>query len=251
VSVEEALIDQDLPFDRLVESLDVVRSLSHTPVFQAMLAFQSQEQVELKLGELTCSFESVTLPRAKLDLNLALSVSASGALEGMFEYDADLFAESSVAVWREAFERLLAGLTSAVDVPVKTLSLMDGVARKALLEDSRGLDVSVPGPMQTLASLFDEQALRTPSLIAVNFANANLTYEELNARANRLARYLIQHGAGPEKIVAVLLDRSPEMIIALLAVLKSGAAYLPLDPDYPASRLEFMVSDSHAQESSD
>ncbi|MBZ1351825.1 non-ribosomal peptide synthetase, partial [Alcaligenaceae bacterium LF4-65] len=129
-SVEEALIDQDLPFDRLVESLDVVRSLSHTPVFQAMLAFQSQEQVELKLGELSCSFETVTLPRAKLDLNLALSVSASGALEGMFEYDADLFAESSVEIWREAFERLVQGLTASVDAPVKTLALMDGVARQ-------------------------------------------------------------------------------------------------------------------------
>ncbi|MCX7221832.1 MAG: AMP-binding protein, partial [Burkholderiales bacterium] len=138
------------------------------------------------------------------------------------------------------------GLTSTVDVPVKTLSLMDGAAHKALLVDSRGLDTVVPGPKQTLASLFDEQALRTPSLIAINFGDIQLTYEELNARADRLARYLIQHGAGPEKIVAVLLDRSPDMIIALLAVLKSGAAYLPLDPDYPASRLEFMVSDSQA-----
>ncbi|MCX7221831.1 MAG: condensation domain-containing protein, partial [Burkholderiales bacterium] len=212
VSVEEALIDQDLPFDRLVESLDVVRSLSHTPVFQAMLAFQSQEQVELKLGELTCSFEAVTLPRAKLDLNLALSVSASGALEGMFEYDADLFAESSVEVWREAFERLLAGLTSTVDVPVKTLSLMDGVARTALLEAARCPEVVWQREgEQTLPAMFAAQVQRSPQAIALHAGDETLSYAELDARSNQLARHLIALGAGPDQVVAVMLHRTAEL----------------------------------------
>ncbi|MBZ1351828.1 AMP-binding protein, partial [Alcaligenaceae bacterium LF4-65] len=160
----------------------------------------------------------------------------------------DLFAESSVEIWREAFERLVQGLTASVDAPVKTLALMDGVARQTLLDAARGPEVSWQNMgEQTLPAMFSAQVQRSPLAIALYAGVQELSYTELDARSNKLARHLIALGAGPDQVVAVLLHRTVELMVTLLAVMKSGAAYLPLDPEYPESRLQFMLIDSGAQ----
>jgi amino acid adenylation domain-containing protein len=247
-SVEEALIDQDVPFDRLVESLGVARSLSHTPVFQAMFAFENEQPKPPSLLGLEAKFEPVTLSRAKFDLILALCPNASGELVGTFEYDADLFSKSSVEIWCKAFEQLLQGLISSVEVPVKTLALVDGVARKELLKNAQGPEVLWhKAGEETLPEMFAAQVRRSSEALALYADGQKLSYAELDARSNKLARHLIALGAGPDQVVAVLLHRTVELMVTLLAVMKSGAAYLPLDPEYPESRLQFMLSDSGAQ----
>jgi len=246
-NVEAALIDQDLPFERLVEELGVPRSLAQTPVFQAMLAFQTEPPAALDLAGLTVMAEPVSLPQAKFDLTLFLAPDGTDAIAGGFEYDADLFDPASVAAWGRAFATLTNALAADPTTPLAALPLIDAAERAALIALSAGPAIALPADRLTLPALFDAQVARSPDAIALRYEDTALSYAELDAQANRLARLLIADGIGPEDIVAILLDRSPAMIIAMLGVLKAGAAYLPLDPEYPAERLGFMLDDSRAR----
>jgi len=243
-NVEAALIDQDLPFERLVEELGVPRSLAQTPVFQAMLAFQTEPPAALDLAGLTVMAEPVSLPQAKFDLTLFLAPDGTDAIAGGFEYDADLFDPASVAAWGRAFATLTNALAADPTTPLAALPLIDAAERAALIALSAGPAIALPADRLTLPALFDAQVARSPDAIALRYEDTALSYAELDAQANRLARLLIADGIGPEDIVAILLDRSPAMIIAMLGVLKAGAAYLPLDPEYPESRLHLMVDDA-------
>ena len=248
-TVEAALFDQDLPFERLVEELGVERSLAHTPVFQAMLSFQTQGESSFCLGDLLCTSESVGLPTAKLDLTLYLGKTPDGGLGGSFEFDADLFDAASVNRWVLAFEQCLTGLAADPSQPVLTLPLVDETARTALLALSHGKDVALSGEL-SLPARFAAQRAASAQDVALFFETndqpGSLTFAELDAASNRLARHLIARSIGPDQIVAILLERSPEMVVAMLAVLKAGAAYLPLDPEYPCARLAFMLTDSQS-----
>jgi non-ribosomal peptide synthetase component F len=180
----------------------------------------------------------------------------------MLEYDASLFTEARVVQWVTRFVRTLdqTPALSAATTPVDTLSLLDEAERHQVLElfnrtevtsedlteDAQSYSSIATPPATTLPELFEQQVTRTPEATALVFGEDTLTYAELNARANQLARHLIDLGIGPEQIVALALPRSIEIVVALLAVLKSGAAYLPLDPDYPTARLTFMLGDSNA-----
>jgi len=269
-NINHALSHQELPFDRLVEDLGASRSLSHTPVFQAMLAWQTQDHVELKLDDLEIDLTPLELERAKFDLTLSLAPSPDGAIRGTVEYDASLFTEHRVAQWISWLTRTLnqAQSFSLSQTPVDTLSLLSEAERTQVVElfnqtqvatvhnSARALtatsEATTPAATEatlaatTLPELFEQQVARTPEATALVFGETSLTYAALEARANQLARHLIRQGLCPEQIVAVALPRSIEMIVAMLAVLKSGAAYLPLDPDYPAARLSFMLTDSQA-----
>ncbi len=245
-SLQDALADQDIPFERLVEKMGVTRSLTHTPVFQAMFAFQTAAPATFDFAGLTCASETLESPTAKFDLTLHLRNGEQGELTGDFEYDQDLFDRQSVTTWAQAFVSLIQSFAKAPATPVKLMPLQGADACSKVLAASRGRQVQLDTTRLTLPDMFDQQVARAPHATALIHDDASFTYAELDARANRLARYLISAGIGTDQIVAVMLDRSPEMIVAILAVVKAGAAYLPLDVDYPAARLAFMLMDSRA-----
>jgi nonribosomal peptide synthetase DhbF len=244
-SVTHALAHQDLPFERLVEDLGVSRSLSHTPVFQAMLAWHIQDAPSITLEGLTLEPIKVASNRAKYDLTLYLVPESNGEIRGLVEYDSSLFDNNRIAQWAQWFVHMLdhVQMLEQTLTPVDTVSLLNAVSQSQanhLGNKSESTDA------RTLDTLFAQQVMRTPDAVALVFEDLTLTYRELDGRANQLARHLISSGVGPEYLVALALPRSLELIIALLAIIKTGAGYLPLDPGSPANRLTFMLSDSRA-----
>jgi len=245
-SVNAALVDQDIPFERLIEDLGVTRSLHHSPLFQAMFAFQAEVSAPFALADLVTQQEILGSASAKYDLTLHLRPETDGSLSGSFEYDCDLFNEESVERWARSFEVLTAALVSQPDTSLQMLPLMAHSAREETLALGRGATVSLDEHELTLSGAFEKQVQRSPEKIALEFHDQRLTYQELNARANQLAHYLIHAGIRCDDVVAMMLDRTPDLIIGLLAINKAGAGYLPLDVEYPQSRLAFMLSDSRA-----
>ncbi|MEY3672809.1 MAG: hypothetical protein RI904_2466, partial [Pseudomonadota bacterium] len=252
-SITHALEHQDLPFDRLVEDLGVSRSLAHTPVFQAMLVWQADERATIALEGLELDLLPVSLERAKFDITLSVSPNADGSLSGVLDYDASLFRAGSVRQWGRSFLRLLdhAEVFARTLEPVSAWSLVDESEQGTVTAFSAGELHPKSGVWpSTMVDLFSAQAAATPEAVALicerDAQTERLSYAELEARSNQLARHLIGLNLGPEQLVAVLLDRSTQMIVTMLGIMKAGAAYLPLDPDYPSARLQFMVRDSRA-----
>ncbi|NDB69408.1 MAG: non-ribosomal peptide synthetase, partial [Methylocystaceae bacterium] len=161
------------------------------------------------------------------------------------EYDASLFSERTVCSWVEQFTRLVAGILEDEDRLLASVSVISADERRQVISTFNDTQKDIPST--TLPDLFAAQVEKSPETIALIFGDEEVSYRELDCRANQLARYLISQNIGPEDIVAIGLDRSVEMVVSLLGVLKSGAAYLPLDPDYPVERLHFMLKDSNAK----
>ncbi|MEV8532241.1 amino acid adenylation domain-containing protein [Streptomyces sp. NPDC051211] len=236
----------DLPFERLVELVNPSRSLSRHPLFQVMLAFQESLNAELDLSGLTGRAEIVPLGLAKFDLALDL-VERRGAdglpagIEGVVEYSADLFDHTTVERFAGHLLRLLESVVADPGRRIGELEILGADERELLLHGWN--DTAREVPAATLPELFEAQATRTPDGDAVVFGDTVVSYRELNERANRLAHRLIGLGVGPEQFVALAVPRSVEMVVALLGVVKAGAAYLPIDPGYPADRIEYMLAD--------
>ena len=244
-----AYAHQDLPFERLVEVLKPERSLSRHPLFQVMLALQNNAPAGVELAGLSTVFESAATGSAKFDLFVSLSErrDASGAaagLEGIVEYATDLFDRESVEAMAQRLVRLLTGAAANPDRPISKLDILSAAERHTILHQWN--DTARPVPSATLPELFAAQAARTPGAAAVVFEDQALTYAQLDARANQLARHLQSLGAGPDAVVGLCVERSLDMIVGLLSILKAGAAYLPLDPDHPAERLAFILEDARA-----
>ncbi|MFD7662363.1 amino acid adenylation domain-containing protein [Streptomyces sp. NPDC059788] len=245
--------NQDVPFERLVEVCNPVRSLARQPLFQVMLAFQNTAEAEAALPGLAAAVEPVGSATAKFDLAFQLTERATGARDGgsreefggidlLVEYSTQLFRPETVRALAERFSRVLTAVTTAPKAPLSSIDVLGDEERRRVVTDWNSASAEVPD--RTVAQLFEEHAARQPDHEAVAFRDGTLTYGELNARANRLARVLVARGAGPGALVGLLLPRSVGMIVSILAVLKSGAAYLPLDPDYPADRIAYMVGDA-------
>ncbi|BBU40842.1 dimodular nonribosomal peptide synthase [Aeribacillus pallidus] len=237
---------QDLPFERLVEVLNPARSKSKHPLFQVMFVFQNTPEPKLELEGLESKLEIQNVGSAKFDLTLELQEhrtknGSPDGLTGLFEYSCDLFRHTSVEGFAKRFLLLLAAISENPDRPISDFNLLLPEERTLFLEKSRQ---SVAMSSDCLAALFENQAEKNPDSIAAVYDGAVLSYRELNELANRLAHYLIEKGVGPEKTVALALPRSFDMIIGILAVLKAGGTYLPLDPDYPKKRLEYMMEDA-------
>ncbi|MGA8942615.1 MAG: amino acid adenylation domain-containing protein [Thermoactinomyces sp.] len=239
--------NQDLPFERLVEILNPVRSRSRHPLFQIMLALHNTPNPELELPGLETSLQIQSTGSAKFDLMMELREryeedGTPGGLDGLLEYSTDLFEHDTIETF---IERLLRLLENAVENPDRSIEHLDILApeerQKILLEWSKSAKEI---PQNCLPALFEEQVSKSPEAVAVVFEGNSLSYQDLNARANQLAHLLISKGVGPEQFVALALPRSLEMVVGLIAVLKTGAAYLPLDPDYPRDRLAFMLEDA-------
>ncbi|ARU63633.1 hypothetical protein CBW65_23405 [Tumebacillus avium] len=240
-----AFANGDVPFDKLVEALRPERDGSHSPFFQVMFVFENSPKQELQLPGLTLEHADIDNGTAKFDLSLLLIQETDG-LSATFEYSADLFDESTVLRMMGHFTTLLESIAAAPDRAVGELPLLTAEERAELLRLASGADRNFGEDDLRLHHLFEQQAERTPDALALVAGETRLTYRDLNERANRTARYLQRLHTGPGNIVAVCMERSPEMVIALLAVLKAGGAYLPLDPEYPQERLQFMLEDSRA-----
>lgn len=239
--------NQDLPFERLVEVLNPARSRATHPLFQIMLAFQNTPDAELHLPDMESSLRINSVGSAKFDLTLEISEDrlADGTpngMEGLLEYSTDLFKRETAQALADRLMRLLEAAESDPDKQIGNLDILAPEERSSMVADWQSVSEKIPHAC--LPEQFEKQAALRPDAIAVVYENQALNYAELNERANRLARMLISEGVGPEQFVALALPRSLEMAVGLLAVLKAGAAYLPLDPDYPADRIAFMLKDA-------
>ncbi|MGX5750524.1 nonribosomal peptide synthetase DhbF [Bacillus subtilis] len=239
--------NQDLPFERLVEVLNPARSRAMHPLFQIMLAFQNTPDAELHLPDMESSLRINSVGSAKFDLTLEISEDrlADGTpngMEGLLEYSTDLFKRETAQALADRLMRLLEAAESDPDEQIGNLDILAPEERSSMVADWQSVSEKIPHAC--LPEQFEKQAALRPDAIAVVYEDQALSYAELNERANRLARMLISEGVGPEQFVALALPRSLEMAVGLLAVLKAGAAYLPLDPDYPADRIAFMLKDA-------
>jgi len=238
-----AFAHQDLPFDTVVEQLNPVRDLSRSPIFQVMFALQNAPSFDLQLPGVSASVVPAQTSAAKFDLTVFLSETDQG-LAGSFEYATDLLDEATVRRMAGHFERLLRSITAAPDRPVDQVPLLADGERSRQLGEWNQTQVDVRSP--ALHHRIAERARVSPESPAVRFGSTVVTYGELLERAQALAAALSARGVGAESVVAVSIDRSIEMVVACLAVLMTGGAYLPLDGAYPAERIEFILRGSGA-----
>ncbi|TAM66824.1 MAG: amino acid adenylation domain-containing protein [Mycobacterium sp.] len=241
---------QDVPFEVLVERLNPTRSLAHHPLVQVMLAWQNTDTADLSLGDVRVTPLPVDTRTARMDLawSLAERWSADGRPEGIggaVEFRTDVFDTATIEALITRLHRVLMAMTAE---PARRLSSIDvlGVDEHARL-DTIGNRAVLDGPSRppvSIPEVFAGHVARTPEAVAITHGADSWTYRELDESANRLARFLIGHGAGPGQCVAVLMERSAPAVVAILAVLKTGAAYVPIDPGLPAARIDFMLGDA-------
>ena len=234
---------QDVPFEMVVEEMAVERALNHTPIFQVMFALQNTPGSELLLEDVEISVLEVESGTAKFDLTLRVRED-EGRLRGQVEYDTNLFEAGRIKRLVGHYERLLQELVRDGEQAVGAVPLLGAEERQQLLYEWN--QTSAPVPDSCLPELFEAQVERTPEAVAVRCAEQQLSYSELNQQANQLAHHLRGLGVGPEVLVGVMLERSIELVVGLLGILKAGAAYLPLDADYPGERLRFMLAEAQA-----
>nr|MBA2472791.1 amino acid adenylation domain-containing protein [Pseudonocardiales bacterium] len=240
-TVLEAFAHDEVPFDRLVEALQPERDPSRTPLVQAMVVLQNAIVRPREADGLRIAEHDLPRPAARFDLVVEF-LPRDDSLSLVVEYNTDLFDPGTIERMAGHLQVLLAGIATDPDIPLAELPLLTEAERHRLLVEWNDTSRAV-GPV-SFGELFEAQVARTPDAVAVICDGTELSYLELNEQANQLARLLIERGAGPERFVALALPRSAQMIVTLLAVLKSGAAYLPIDPAYPAERIAFMLEDA-------
>ncbi|ULA61380.1 MAG: Non-ribosomal peptide synthetase [Nitrospira sp.] len=242
-TVLEAQAHQELPFERLVDALGVARDLGHTPLFQVMFVLEETPLEAARLDGLEVSRVPVSAGTSVFDLTLEMARRQDGSVDAVFEYSTDLFADSTIARMAGHLEELLKQLVAAPDGRPSEWLMLSVAEQAVMLAESRGLrkpalqDVCLP-------RLIEIQARRTPDAPALEDAHSAVTYDELNRKANQLARYLRRQGIGPDMPVGLCVDRSPEMAVGLLGCLKAGAVYVPMDPSYPMERKAAILRDA-------
>lgn len=238
-----AYAHQDIPFERLVELLNPARSMARHPLFQVMLSHQARPATDLALGDVEVRQEPVDMGTAKFDL--AFEIVEEHGVDGMrlgVEYSTDLFDHDTVANMATRYLRVLQAVTDDPDRPLGSLDLLSADERRHVLVDWKG-DV-VEAPVSTLTELFTRQVELTPDATALVGGDITYTFAELERRTARLARILKERGVGPERMVALLLPRTADTVVALLAVLRAGGAYVPIEPGYPAGRIAHILRDA-------
>jgi amino acid adenylation domain-containing protein len=234
---------QDLPFEKLVEELQPERAMSHAPIFQVMFVFQNTPDTTISFGALNARPIGFEMGIAKFDLLLEMAETPEGLRAGL-QYNTDLFERATIERMLDHFATLLGGIVANPDAPVSQLPLMADAERQRVLTDFNDSGMSVAE--LSVVQLVERQVAQTPDAVALTMDGRQLTYQELNAGANRLARALVSQGAGPGQLVGISCERSIDMAVGVLAALKSGAAYVPIDPNYPAERIAYMLEDSKA-----
>ncbi|WP_424186621.1 amino acid adenylation domain-containing protein [Actinokineospora sp. G85] len=237
---------QDLAFERVVEIVSPPRALTRHPLFQVALTFQASQDSAFRMGEVEVEPVRAHVGTAKFDLHFDFTEQTGPdggplGVRGTLEYDTALFDRSTADRLSRALTGLLRALAERPDLPVQHFDVLDDADARSLAEWN---DTAVDVPPATLTELVERQVARTPHADAVVVDGERLSYAELDARANRLAALLLDRGAAPERFVGVALPRSADLVVALVAVLKSGAAYLPIDPDQPADRIAPLLAES-------
>lgn len=240
----DAYSHQDIPFEMLVERLQPTRSLSHSPLFQVMFGLQNNDPISPDLPGLAVTSLPIEYPIAKFDLSLNVE-ERDGELICWWEYATDLFRPSTIERIAGHFQMLLQAMVNDPTQPVSHLPMFTP-KETALVKAWNNTAVDVPTDT-TIVDLFEQQAAKNPDRIAVISGENRLTYGQLNEKANQTASHLLslpELGTGHNPLVAIFMDRSPEMVIGILAILKSGGAYVPVDPDYPGARIRHILDDS-------
>jgi amino acid adenylation domain-containing protein len=255
-TVIAALGHQDYPFSHLVEQIHPAQGASHSPLFQAFFIFQKLQRfeelsdfilpiasdVQIDFGGLKLAPYPLPHQEGQFDLTLE-TIETSGMLKGMFKYNPDLFDAPTIARTIDCFQTLLADIVANPERQISNLTLLAPKERNRLLVEWNQTQTDYPSN-QCIHQLFEEQVTKTPTQIAVVFEGEELTYQELNCRANRVAHHLQSLGVNPEELVGICIDRSLDFLVGILGILKAGGAYIPLDPAYPSERLAFMLQDS-------
>lgn len=245
--VVDDLSHPDVPFDLIVQALQPERDLSRSPLFQVMFAMSSGLVPALNLPGLTIEPVTVGVPAAKFDLTLFADDAADGSIAATLEYNADLFHRDTVRRMVGSFTTMVRDLVEHPDRVVGDLRVLSDEHVALLTEWNGGATATETVAHPLAIDLFEAQVDQHPERVAVEWGSGALTFGELDRRANQLGRSLAARGVTTDAVVAVCLDRSPDMVIALLAIWKAGGAYLPIDPQYPSERREFMVRDSGAK----
>ena len=240
----DAYAHQDLPFEKLVEELQPERSLSYSPLFQVMFILQNAPKKKFELANITLTPLIIHTETAKFDLTLSLT-ETDGELKGAFEYSKDLFDEDRIERMVRHFQTLLERVVANPQEKISQTPILRKAERQQLLVEWNKTKSDYPQD-KCIHHLFEEQVQRTPHDIAVAFEDKHLTYMQLNKQANQVAHYLKKHGAGPNTPVGIYMDRSLNMMVAVLGILKSRAACLPLDTSYPKDRITYMLANSQA-----
>lgn len=238
----EAYAHQELSFEQLIEALELERDLSHSPLFQVMFMLQNAQTQQLQLSGLSISPLDVNSATAKFDITIELWEKPEG-LYGYLEYNTDLFEKETITRMIQHYYRILEGMAATPEQHILDVPLLTNEEKHYLLDTWNATEVSYPQDV-CIHTLFEAQVARTPDAIAIHFQDQQITFRELDQRANQLANYLRHLGVGPEILVGLCLERSITLLIAMLAILKAGGAYVPLDPTYPTERLVTIVRDS-------
>jgi amino acid adenylation domain-containing protein len=237
-----AYAHQDLPFEKLVQELQLERDLSRNPLFQVMFVLQNATRPFTKFPGLRVEPIEIEANRSPFDLSLCLR-ERDGKYIGYIEYSTDLFDRDRVERMADHYQTLLGGIVADPNQPIATLPILTEAERHQILIEWNDTAADYPKD-KCIHELFEAQVEKTPHAIAVGFGDRQLTYRELDRRANQLAHYLRGCGVGPEKLVAICVDRSLEMAVGLLGILKAAGAYVPLDPEDPRDRLDFVLHDA-------
>lgn len=258
-----AIANQDFPFPYLVEKLQLKRDQSRSPVFQAFFSFlksQGDEVVQAlmtnpnskksyKWGKLELEAYEIGQQEGQFDLTLALTES-QGEIFGKFKFNTDIFEKSTIERMAQHFENLLLSISSQVDIKISDLNFMSDQERQLLIHDVNQTETPYPED-KCMHELFEARADKDPDLMAVSMPalskegkKSSFTYLELEEKANQVAHFLQKRGIGPEQKVGLCVHRSPDMIVGMLGILKAGGAYIPLDPEYPEERLNYIIEDS-------
>nr|WP_198730486.1 non-ribosomal peptide synthetase [Mycolicibacterium baixiangningiae] len=240
----DAFHNQDVPFEHIVELLNPVRSLAHQPIFQVMLAWNNTASATLALDGLDVTPVPIATKTARMDLVFSLADSPDQGITGALEYRTDVFDRESVQLLVERFQRVLEAVINDPLCLVGSIDVLTDDERRKVLEQWNDGGAVEAERLPLLPDMVSARAGQAPDKTAVVYGDVSLTYGQLEEASNQLARLLISQGVGPETIVGLAVPRSPEMVISMLAVLKAGGAYLPIDTSYPPDRIAFMLTDA-------
>ncbi|MDP4143057.1 MAG: amino acid adenylation domain-containing protein [Bacillota bacterium] len=238
----EAYEHQDLPLEKIIDSLNIERDLSHNPLFQTLFVMQNMSFEEINPEGFNCQFcGSINPDCSKFDITFSLCGDNI-----QVEYSVDLFTEDTIIRMLDHFMTIIDEASENPDECISEIKLLSEKEEQQILIDWNNTELIHPEDFN-IVKCIEEQAKKNPHSTALVFEGISYTYKEMNSDANRIAHYLISKGIGPEKVVGIFLERSADFVISMLAVLKAGAAYVPLDPTYPADRIEFMLQESKTE----
>jgi fengycin family lipopeptide synthetase D len=246
-TISDAYEHQDYPYEEMIADLAITTPPGRNPLFDTMLILHNQMEwgQRIRVGELELSFEEWKTNTSKLDCKLDIYASSTEGLLGVLEYNVKLYKKETIEAFTQHFCTILHQVAANPQIQLREITITSEKEREQLL---RFNDTSCDYPQEMLLhQWFEAQAELRPEQPAVLFEDQHLTYGELNSRANQLAHTLKDRGLGPNRIAAIAVERSPEMIVGILAILKAGAAYMPISPDYPQERIDFMLEDSQAE----